>query len=167
MSATLYLMRHGIAEDGYDIRDAERRLTDEGRRKVGVVAHSLAAIDVVPDVILASPLVRAQETAAIVASILAPELAVETLTSLSNGHDPETLLAELAAYRGHSQVVLIGHQPSLGELASHLLTGAPHRAALGFKKAAVAAIRVGALPPRGPGELLWFAPPMLWRGQGA
>lgn len=161
---TLYLMRHGIAEDDYDIADEDRQLTGEGRRKVETVAGGLATLGVKPDLVLASPLVRAQQTAAIVVAVLAPKLGVETCTGLRNGTEPEDLLAELAAHRGMQHVFLIGHQPSLGELASHLLTGSALIAPLPFKKAAVAAIGVGALPPRARGELRWFAPSRMLGG---
>ena len=161
---TLFLVRHGIAEDGLGIDDGARQLTDDGRRRMGKVARGLKELGVQPQVFLASPLVRAQQTAAILAAILAPRLAVETCAPLAIGGDLDEVLAELGAYRGMGEVMLVGHQPSLGELASLLLTGEPYRVPLPFKKGAVAAIEVGALPPRAPGELLWFVPSKLLRG---
>lgn len=161
MAATLYLMRHGIAEDGLD--DEARQLTDEGRRRVGQIARGLRAVGVMPDLVLSSPLVRARQTAQIAAAILAPKLEVEIFPPLAIGVEATELIAELAAYRGHREILMVGHQPSIGELASHLLTGQAHIAPLPFKKGSVAAIAVYSVPPRSPGELLFFAPPRIAR----
>lgn len=163
----LYLMRHGVAEDGFDKRDEERELTLEGRHKVVAAAHGLRRLGVEPDRILASPLVRAQQTAGLLVSELAPTLRVETLWELRNGPDPTELLAALAAYRDAREIFLIGHQPSLGELASQLLTGSPLTVPLPFKKGAIAAIAVGALPPKGLGILRWFAPARMISGRNS
>jgi len=163
MAATLYLMRHGIAEDGLACGDAARRLTDEGRHRVAEVAGGLARMGVLPDLILASPLVRAQETAAIVTAVLAPEREFETYEPLANDQEAAAMVAQLEPYRRFRTILLVGHQPSMGEFASQLLTGSPYAVSLPFKKGAVAAIAVGAVPPRAPGQLLWFAPPRLFR----
>jgi phosphohistidine phosphatase len=161
MAATLYLMRHGIAEDGLD--DEARQLTEEGKRRVAQIAQGLKAVDVAPDLVLASPLVRAQQTAKIAAEILAPKVGVETFAPLAIGREPEDLVAELAGYRGYREILLVGHQPSLGELGSLLLTGQAHLSPLPFKKGSVAAVLVHSLPPRTPGELLFFLPPKFAR----
>lgn len=164
---TLYLMRHGVAEDGFDTRDEERALTHEGRHKVLAAAQGLRRLGVEPDRILASPLVRAQQTAELLGSELAPNLPIETLEELRNGPEPRALLAALAAYRDAREIFLVGHQPSLGELASQLLTGSPLTAPLPFKKGAIAAIGLGALPPKGPGILRWFAPVRMIAGRNS
>ena len=165
MAATLYLMRHGIAEDG--LVDEARQLTEEGKRRVAQIARGLKAVDVVPDLVLASPLVRAQQTAQIAASVLAPKLVVETFAPLAIGVDPEELVPQLAAYRGFREILMVGHQPSLGELGSYLLTGQSHLAPLPFKKGSVAAVLVHSMPPRTPGELLFFLPPKYARAMAA
>jgi len=163
MAVILYLFRHGIAEEGLGIDDAGRQLTDEGRRKVGQIAAGLQAVGVIPDLVLASPLVRAQQTAQIAAGILAPDLEVVTFAPLALGGEPLDLLAELAPYRGSRDIFLVGHEPSLGELASQLLTGTAHVAPLPFKKGSIAAIEVYSIPPRSPGILHWFMPPRMLR----
>lgn len=167
MTVRIYLYRHGIAEDGRPGQsDAQRALTEEGRRRVAEIATGLQKLEVRPDHILASPLVRAQETAAITAELVAPKLKVETMAALAFG-EPEDVLAELVGYIGSRELMLVGHQPSLGELASQLLTGSPLAVPLPFKKGAIAAIELGSIPPRRPGELLWFAPPKMLRGVAA
>ena len=163
MPHTLYLMRHGIAEDaGPGLSDAQRALTAEGVAKTRRVALGLAGLGVRPDVILASPLRRAAETAAIVAEILGPSQ-VTDYPALAAGATPDAILDDLRPWRRSQQVLLVGHQPDLGALASYLLTGSAERAHLPFKKAAVAAITVGDLPPTAVGTLEWFLPPTALR----
>lgn len=163
MPHTLYLMRHGIAEDaGPGLSDAQRALTAEGVVKTRRVALGLAGLGVRPDVILASPLRRAAETAAIVAEILGPAQ-VTNYPALAAGATPDAILDGLRPWRRSQQVLLVGHQPDLGALASYLLTGSAERTHLPFKKAAVAAIAIGDLPPTSVGTLEWFLPPTALR----
>lgn len=157
MSCVIYLVRHGIAaEPAARTADSERPLTDEGTRKMTRAALGLKRLEIVPDVVLSSPLRRAQETAALLASTLAPDLEVEIYQPLAPGGVPVELLRGLRPYRAAGHLILVGHQPDLGELASHLLTGSIALAPLPFKKGAVAAIEVASLPPRTTGVLRWF-----------
>lgn len=165
MSTTVYIMRHGIAEDrSADGSDAERRLTDEGRKKVLGAARGLRSLGVNPDVILSSPLPRAMETATLAASVFELGVDVETCIALGGEEEASAVVAELAGHRGVGSIMLVGHQPQLGEIASFLLTGSPSVVPLPFKKGSVAAIEVEGLPPRSSGWLLWFSTPKQLRG---
>jgi phosphohistidine phosphatase len=156
MSVVLYLMRHGIAEDaGPGTSDADRALTADGIQKTKRVALGLKQLDIRPDLIVSSPLRRAEETARLVAGIAAPDAPLERRAFLAGG-TPEEVIKGLRPHRDCSQILLVGHQPDLGELASHLLTGSASLTPLPFKKAGVAAITIGALPPRSAGMLEWF-----------
>jgi phosphohistidine phosphatase len=160
MSVLLYLMRHGIAaEPSPGVADADRALTDEGVRKTARVAEGLQALEVQPDAILSSPRRRAQETARLVADVLAPQREIELRPVLAGGVAVEEIAAGLRPPRGRHQLLLVGHQPDLGALASYLLTGSAHLSPLPFKKAGVAAIEVDRLPPHGRGVLHWFLTP--------
>lgn len=167
MSAEIYIMRHGIAEDrSTSGADADRLLTAEGKRRVVEVARGLKALDVRPVVVVSSRLPRAMETATLTAEVLAKDIEVEPLTSLEPGYDAQATLDELEMYHDAKSVLLVGHQPHLGELASLLLTGSASRAPLPFRKGAVAAFEVDAVPPRYPGVLLWFMTAKQLRGLG-
>lgn len=165
MIHVIYLIRHGAAEDATaETGDAERALTAEGRRKMKEVARGLQALGAVPDVILTSPLRRARETAEVVHDVLAggkPRI----LEALENGHPPEAVVSQLPAKT--PAIALVGHQPSLGELASYLLTGSSALVPLPFKKGGVAAISVTAVPPLNPGTLEWFLTARQLRTMGA
>jgi phosphohistidine phosphatase len=161
MTCTLYLMRHGIASEPMrGTSDADRALTEEGVRKTTRVASGLKALGVELDAVLSSPFRRAEETARLVADVLSPTLPVELYPPLAAASAPaQDVLKGLKLSRRVSRLLLVGHQPDLGELASYLMTGSASLAPLPFRKAAVAAFTVGALPPRRAGVLEWFLTP--------
>jgi phosphohistidine phosphatase len=160
MSLILYLMRHGIAADpSPGMSDADRALTPEGVRKTSRVAVGLQMLGLKPAVILASPLRRAEETARLVADVLVPRPAVELYPPLAGGVSPLEVVKQLRPHRAARELLLVGHQPDLGELASYLLTGQGSLNPLPFRKAGVAAITLGSLPPRSGGVLEWFLTP--------
>src|SRR5436853_395723 len=100
MMHVIYLVRHAIAEAATPgMSDADRALTAEGRQKMRRVAAGLKRLRVAPDVVLASPLRRAQETATVIASVLMAESAVETCERLGPGRKTEDVLKSLRPYR--------------------------------------------------------------------
>jgi phosphohistidine phosphatase len=160
MSCTIYLMRHGIAAPASPgSGDFERPLTEDGVRKTLRAAKGLSRLGIAPAAVLSSPLRRAEETAQLVASVLAPALVTEIYPPLAPGHDPRDLLDGLRPRRKLHEILLVGHQPDLGELASYILTGSTNLVPLPFKKAGTAALLVAGLPPRGAGSLQWFLTP--------
>lgn len=157
--ATLYIMRHGIAEEeSASGNDADRRLTERGRRRTAQVARGLARIGVAPELIFTSPYRRTVETAQIIARAF-PKAALHEMPELASGASPTTIVRALQCAAGANRVMLIGHQPDLGELISFLLTGSANLAAIEVKKATVAAIRLAAFPPRPPAVLRWLMSP--------
>ncbi len=112
----IWLLRHGDAEDaapGAD--DASRALTKKGRRQSRDAGRALAALGVEIGACIASPKLRARETAEIAAEALGVEVEVDE--RLRGGDfDP----ADLAAGRG--EVLLVGHEPDFSR-AIALTTG--------------------------------------------
>jgi phosphohistidine phosphatase len=158
----LYLVRHAIAaERGEEWPDDTKRpLTETGVSRFKEVVKGLAWLDVEIDEIFTSPLVRAKQTANLLAHGLADKASVKTLDALSPGHMPRVVMSELNRCAKRRRIALVGHEPGLGELASHLL-GSPR--ALVFKKGGVCQIAVQGLTSRRPGELVWFLPPKVLR----
>lgn len=157
MSCVLYLVRHGIAFDAAPgTRDFDRELTPQGARRITRAARGLRRLGVRPDAILSSPLRRTVQTAERLQKVLCPSTAVEIFNPLAPGHNPADTLSGLSALRGATAVMLVGHQPDMGELAGYLLSHGGTSVWFEFKKGAVAAIEVSALPPRSPGILHWF-----------
>ncbi len=113
-------MRHGPAEDySASGRDFDRALTSSGRDRVRAVALRLREMDEVPKGIVSSPLVRAQQTAEIVAKELRTP-AIETERSLAPGGDGAAFVRG-AASDGRRRLMIVGHEPDLSELVSRLL----------------------------------------------
>ena len=128
----LWLLRHGDAEEGSP--DAERKLTGEGRRQSTAAGAALAALGVKLDACLASPKVRAAQTAELACEALGVEPELEP--KLAGGRfDAEALAAGLG-----DEVLLVGHDPDFS-MAVHSLTGAQVR----MKKGGLVGIDKGEL----------------------
>ncbi len=101
----LYLLRHAAAVD-VALSDAERELTREGREEARIAGAALAELGVKVSHILTSPLVRARQTADIVAKVLKFPGDVESLDELENSTSTPALLKALKSLslpqRGHS-----------------------------------------------------------------
>ena len=118
----LYLIRHGIAEAQGEAwpDDAKRPLTDDGIARLRKIARGLARLDVSIDVMLTSPLIRARQTAELIATGLDPRPHVTTIDSLAPGGTFAAVLADLEKQAKRSGVALVGHEPGIGELAARL-----------------------------------------------
>lgn len=109
----LWLLRHGEAE-AQARSDAQRELTPHGRKEVKQSAEQLPGHGV--SKILASPYLRAQQTAQIVREVLANHPPLETINWLT----PDGDLAEAVDYldaHADDNLLLVSHQPFIGELA--------------------------------------------------
>ncbi len=128
----IWLLRHGEAEDGSP--DAERPLTKKGERQSRAAGAALAKLGVKPDACLASPKVRAADTAKLACEVLGVEVQIEP--KLAGGpFEPDTLVMGLG-----ENVLLVGHDPDFS-MAVHSLTGAQVR----MKKGGLAGIDRGEL----------------------
>lgn len=161
----IVFMRHGIAEEGgTSMADELRPLTDEGRERVRKVAQGLRELNCQPELIASSPLVRARETADLVADILAPKLDVEELDSLRPGGN----FAEFMNWVEHQdaeEMLVVGHMPDIAEFAQRCLTGRV-LFSMTFKKAAACLIEFEGEPAAGRGCLEWLIQPGALRRLG-
>jgi phosphohistidine phosphatase len=128
----IWLLRHGDAERGSP--DAERPLTDKGRRQANVAGAALKALGVKIDACLTSPKLRAADTAALACEPLGIEPR-EELQLAGGSFDP----VELAAGLG-DDVLLVGHEPDFSD-AVRAVTGGDVR----MKKGGLAGIDAGEL----------------------
>lgn len=111
----LLLVRHAHADPGDP--DELRPLSARGRDEARALARRLAAA--APDVILASPLLRARETAAAIADASGAELRVDE--RLGPGATAAGVVE--AASEASGTVVAVGHQPDCSEIALALGAG--------------------------------------------
>jgi phosphohistidine phosphatase len=158
----LYLVRHGVAEDrgGAWPDDTKRPLTSDGMSRMRKATRGLSHLGLALDVILTSPLVRARQTADILAAGLEPRPTVVTTDALAPGASYAAIVAELEKLARKTGVALVGHEPGVGELAARLV-GSRHP--IEFKKGAVCRIDLDEIPPGGPGDLRWMMTPKLLR----
>jgi phosphohistidine phosphatase len=147
----LILLRHGKAEaDAPSGQDFDRGLTDRGRRDAALVARTLAEAGLVPDLVLVSPAARALQTWEAAAPSF-PDAKVEPALALYNISPDEILLLAKNDGEQARTVMVVGHNPGLGQLATLLsrqMQMSPEtRAALahGFPTGAAAAIDFGSM----------------------
>lgn len=162
----LYLIRHGLAGQAGSAGDCDddRPLTTEGQFKTSRIADRLNLLISV-DLIVTSPLMRAQQTAQILRGAgLGDRL--ERHPALAPGGAIEDWLAwldrKVTDRRGQS-IALVGHQPDLGHWVEQLLWGqapAAEEERLVIKKAGVVGLHLPALgSPLGRSQLFWLTPP--------
>jgi phosphohistidine phosphatase len=120
--------------------------------------RGLSRLGIVFDVVLTSPLVRARQTAEIVAGGLAPRPTVANIDSLAPDGGFAALMADLEKHARKPRIALVGHEPDLGELAARLIGS---RRSMELKKGAICRIDVDEIPPNGPGQLRWFVTPKI------
>jgi phosphohistidine phosphatase len=160
----LYLVRHAIAaERGPSYPDDRLRpLTPAGIARFRETVAGLRELDVTIDLIITSPLVRARETAELLAAGLPGKPPIETLEGLAPGGRAAHVVEAITkhARRRQRRLALVGHQPDLGDLGSRLLSA---RGVLDFKKGGVAFIELDGATPGGPGTLHWLLPPRVLR----
>ncbi|HEX3645519.1 MAG TPA: phosphohistidine phosphatase SixA [Vicinamibacterales bacterium] len=158
----LYFVRHGLAEERGDAwpDDTKRPLTEEGMARLRKAVRGLSRIGVAIDVVLTSPLVRARQTAEIVAGGLDPRPSIVNVDSLAPTGSYAAVLADLEKHSRKSRLALVGHEPMMGELAARLV-GSRHP--IEFKKGGVCRIDVENLPPVGPADLRWMLTPKILR----
>jgi phosphohistidine phosphatase len=159
----IYLVRHAIAaERGPKYPDDRLRpLTPAGTKRFAESVPGLVEMGVVVDVVLTSPLVRARETAMVLAAGLKPKPPIVEIEALAPGGRPQAVIEAIKAHAKRARrMALVGHEPDLGELAARLL-GA--RGGVEFKKGAVCLIDVDGATPGGPGTLRWMLTPKALR----
>jgi phosphohistidine phosphatase len=160
----LLLVRHAIAEDRDEFRnrnsnDWERPLTKAGRERMEKLSGEYASLVKSVDLLCHSPLVRARQTAEILAKDLKPRYTVESDT-LTPESDPQDFLRWLADYAKAELVVAVGHEPQLSDLASVILL-AQKRPMFGFKKGGACLIDLSRGPVAGAGALVWLVTPRV------
>jgi phosphohistidine phosphatase len=148
----IYILRHGIAEDGKPGQpDAERHLTSEGRQKLQRILTVARDAGVKPEVLLSSPYRRAMETAEIAQQVLRRSERILQTDVLTPGYTPERVWDEIRLHHDASQVMIVGHEPQLSTVVQFLCGGR-----VAMKKGAIARVDVESLGARPMGTLVWL-----------
>ncbi len=123
----LYLLRHGDAGErdaSNYTSDAARALTPKGIKRTRQLANALRQMEISFDVILTSPLIRAHQTAEIVARSLGLEKQLRNASQLAPDHPLTDVVALIQGVPAKTQtLLLVGHEPGLSRLISLLCTG--------------------------------------------
>jgi phosphohistidine phosphatase len=152
----LYIMRHAEAVDEPESGgDEARALTMRGRERTRDAAGGLRALGLRFDAILTSSLVRAAETADLVAGEYANNPPPQVLPALSPGVSPREALSALAPFTRHGDVLVVGHEPQLSRLAA-LLLASNGAVAIRLRKGACVALDVPKAMEPGAAELRWM-----------
>jgi phosphohistidine phosphatase len=165
----VYIVRHAIAEDrelfkkrtsrstGKPLPDTLRPLTKEGKREFKKIARSIRALSGSIDLIATSPLKRARQTADLLKKryLKSREIVID---ELKPGKRPAELLNWLRGAR-LGQVMLVGHEPSLGIHVTYFLTGA-RQSACDIKKGGVVVIEFAGRIEKGAAKLVCCLQPV-------
>lgn len=157
----LFILRHGIAVEpgtpGY--QDSERPLIPKGRRQLNKIADAMRAMKLSFDVILSSPLVRARQTAEIVAADLKAKKRLAFADELKPGGDVKKLVQKINTLKPRPEnIILVGHEPSLSWLISLFITGETD-AGIVLKKSGLAKLETDKLRAGRCAALAWLLTP--------
>lgn len=154
MLTKLYFLRHGLADwPAWDKPDEERPLTPEGIERMKLEAKTIKRLKLAPEAILSSPLVRARQTADIVADRLGLPVKVSSL--LAPGFNAQKL-DKLVREADAGALMLVGHEPDFSTTISQLIGGGH----IVMKKGGLARVDITALDPLN-GELVWLLAPAV------
>jgi phosphohistidine phosphatase len=131
-----YLVRHGEAVS--EISDPRRPLSPAGRAAVDSLARLAATRAVAVSAILHSGILRAQQTAEILAEYFAASAGVRPIGGLSPEDDPAIVAADLA--EAHDSLILVGHLPHLARLTALLVARDSERSTIHFAPAMMACL---------------------------
>jgi phosphohistidine phosphatase len=159
MAMRVYFMRHGDAGDKRDWEgdDAERPLSELGIARTTAAAEHFASTKFRPTKILTSPLVRARQTADIVAEVLGAREFVEVDNRLSHDFDIRALRRILKENPEQTKLLLVGHEPSFSAVIEEVMGGG----SIVLKKGGVARIDIDQFSPPS-GRLVWLDAPTLF-----
>jgi len=158
----LLIVRHAIAEERDEaarqgLSDAERPLTKKGAKRMTQIAAALARQLPQAEQIITSPLLRARQTAELLAARY-PGMAITIEDGLSPGGSLDQLVAQLQRQAGEGVNILVGHEPDLSALISLLLFG-KEGVSIQMKKGGAALLDFPRHIGSGQGTLLWLQTP--------
>ena len=156
----VYLIRHaeavGLGSSGA-ARDFDRALTPHGRDQARALAEEFVRMKLPVDAVVASPLVRAHQTAVELLAVWQPGARVVTCDQLAPERLKPGKLSEFLALVPGESVAAVGHMPEIGAYAEWLLGAADGSVPLA--KAAAACVEFMGDPAKAAGKLLWVVTP--------
>lgn len=161
----LFMLRHAIAAERKDWNkpDAQRPLTKDGARKMKKAAKGMREMKIRFDSILTSPYARALDTARIVGKVYKETQKIQVVPCLATEGQPRDFIKLLAQQaRTKKSVLVVGHEPYLGQLIGVLTTG-QSGAEIELKKGGLASLEADDLTYGKCAHLQWILPPRVLR----
>ena len=154
----LYFLRHGTADAAGEGGDEARDLSAEGEAALRGAGVLWRRLNLRPDIVVTSPLLRARRTAEIVAEEL--DLRHEPITDdrLRPGAGWGRIGRALADHTDARRVLFVGHEPDLSSTVE-TLTGA---SSVRLRTGGLACVEFYGIPEPGSGELAWLLDPDLY-----
>lgn len=139
----LLLIRHATAR-ALELPDGDfvRHLGEKGHEQARRAGRFLRKHDLIPEVLLTSPVIRAKETADLLAEEGCPKPTIEPW--LECGMRPERALEELKAYRDFSRVAIVGHEPDFSALVENIIGATAY--SIKVKKCSLISLELGRHP---------------------
>jgi phosphohistidine phosphatase len=155
----VYFVRHASAgqHNLSPSKDEKRPLDREGVQQAHQVGRLLAAMDLDVDVVISSPLTRALQTASAVAGEIGYEQKIESDAALRPDATFDSFRQLIAKYSQKAAIMVVGHNPSMSEFLTLVLSRGHEREMIDFKKGAVARVEMG----RKSGTLQWCLTPKV------
>jgi len=151
----IIFIRHAAAiERSADIAEERRYLTPKGRDFFRETARILLKKGIEPDLILTSPLLRAVQTADILAERLRFKGPLEAVDALAPGFDCTRLRKLINHYRQINELIIVGHEPDLSTVVAALLG---LRKGFNFKKGSAIRLNIKSAELPGSAVFKWLA----------
>jgi phosphohistidine phosphatase len=153
-----YFLRHGLAVDPgeWHGEDFDRPLTGEGKDRMAREAATIAGFSLDLDAIVTSPLVRAKQTAMIVARKMDLLHRLVEDERLGIGFSADALKRILQERPETTAILLVGHEPSMSQTVGSIVGGAR----IDFRKGSLACVSLADAASLS-GELMWLIPPKV------
>jgi len=151
----LYILRHGIAEDGHPSQpDHLRSLIPEGEKRLRQVLKRATEANVAPSLILSSPFLRAKQTAAIASEVLPGKQDTLLSDALIPMGRPDEVWEEIRTHRAEPSLLLASHEPLCSQLVAYLLRCPALR--LDYRKGMLVRIDLDSFSGTPHGTLRWI-----------
>jgi len=158
----LYFLRHGKAAPAVDGDDEGRRLTPEGEDELRAAALLWRRLNLRPDVVISSPLARAERTAQLFREGVGLRHEPISEQSMAPGAGWDDMARALAEHPNARRIMFVGHEPDLSRAVAQL-TGA---SSVRLRTGGVACVEFYGVPEPGGGEIAWLLDPDLYSQEG-
>jgi phosphohistidine phosphatase len=149
------------------MRDEDRTLTEAGAKKMLQTAEGLHRLGFVPKLLLSSPLIRALQTAEILVQVFGKDVKMKTAAYLAPAGNHRELHREILRCENRLEsLMIVGHQPSLGEIAGEIVCGSPE-CRIDMKKGGICVIETESAEGSLRGRLIALLTPSILRKMGS